>query len=149
MKTKSAGEVISLNISPLCIRDDHVMKFEPDGIHWREETEEKSKSDLQGFAATTQTFEYQDTKHAVGSYHCGHGGCSVRYTPQQGYFTVIEEPEEPYFVDEPGANTLACPIHEAWLYRRRRANSEAFEWACGIEGCTYCHTDVPGNWLRQ
>jgi hypothetical protein len=149
MKPKTARELVNQHVSPLCPRDDHVMKFEPDAIHWREETEEKSGSDQQQFAATTQPFEYQDTEHAIGSYHCGYSGCSVRYTPQQGYFTVVGVPEQPYFVDEPGANTLACPIHTAWLYRRRRANGEGFEWACGIDACAYCHTDVPGDWLRQ
>jgi hypothetical protein len=125
------------------------MRFEPDAIHWREETKEKTRDDLREFAATTQPFEYQNIAHTVGSYHCGYNGCSVRYTAEQGYFTVVEVPEQPYFVDEPGANTLTCPIHDAWLHRRHRANGEAFEWACGINGCAYCHTDVPGDWLRQ
>jgi hypothetical protein len=149
MKPKTARELINKLISPLCSRDDHLMKFEPDSIHWREQTDQKSSADALEFAATTQPFEYQDTEHAVGSYYCGYRGCSVRYTPEQGYFTVVEVPEQPYFVDEPGTNTLACPIHNAWLYRRRRAHGEGFEWACGVDGCAYCHTDVPRPWLKQ
>jgi hypothetical protein len=149
MKTKVEGPGINQHISPLCPRDNNTMTFEPHAIHWRRETDAKEKSDAQELAATTQPFEYEDTDESIGSYYCGDHGCSVRYTPEQGYFSVVEVPEQPYFVDEPGANTLTCPIHKTWLYRREREDEEGFEWACGTEDCDYRHEDVPGDWLRQ
>jgi hypothetical protein len=53
------------------------------------------------------------------------------------------------FDEEPAVNTLQCPIHNNWLYRRTKSDGFGFEWRCGCEGCDYCHVDVPGNWLRQ
>ena len=73
------------------------------------------------------------------SYHCGYKGCGVRYDMVNGYFTLIGMPEEINPVEEPGANTLQCEKHEAWLYRNRnQANEWGDEWCCGVEGCGQC-----------
>ena len=149
MQPKLASPSINEHISPLCPRDNHTMTFEPRAIYWREESDAKAQSDLRAFSATTQSSEYKNTSHPVGSYHCNDHGCAVRYTPEQGYFTVVEVPEQPYFVDEPGVNLLSCPIHKTWLYRREPEDGDGFEWACGIDGCPYTHADVAGDWLRQ
>jgi hypothetical protein len=85
----------------------------------------------------------------VATYHCGFGGCTVRYAPEHGYFTIVKAPDLPVFLEEPAVNTLQCPMHNTWLYRRTKSDGSGFEWCCGCEGCDYCHMDVPGNWLRQ
>ena len=116
------------NLKPLCPRDNHVMHYDAKGIHWKDELE--------------------DTE-SMSSYHCGYVGCSVRYTYEQGYFTVVKTPEQPYFVEEPATNLLKCPQHGAWLYRCRDKKENRFLWRCGVEDCAYTHADVPGVWLRE
>jgi len=123
------------------------MRFEPHGIHRRAEGDQPIGEANRAYAGSTERFEYKDMKQSIACYHCPE--CTVLYTPEQGYFTVVEVPAQPHFVDEPGANTLSCPIHKTWLYRRERSGHAGFEWACGNDGCAYCHTDVPGAWLRQ
>jgi len=122
------SDKLSHTLTPLCPRDNHVMHYEPQGIHWR--------------AASRET-------EVAPSYHCGYIGCSVRYTHEQGYFTVVKTPEEPYFAEEPATNVLRCPRHNAWLYRCHDKKEDHFIWRCGVEGCDYTHTDVPGVWLRE
>jgi hypothetical protein len=103
------------------------MTFEPDGIVWKQ----------------------AGTKEKLACYHCGFMGCSVRYAPEHGYFTVVNAPDLPVFIEEPAVNTLQCPAHATWLYRRVQPHSETFEWGCATGGCDYCHPDVPGHWLRE
>jgi hypothetical protein len=105
------------------------MKFDSDGVRWE------------------QTADHATFK--VGTYHCGYNGCSVRYAPEHGSFTVVKAADLPVFVEELTVNTLQCPIHNTWLYRRTRSGGVGFEWRSGCQGCDYCHVDVPGNWLRQ
>ena len=124
-----ASHAISHHLEPVCPRDDHKMKFDSDGVRWE------------------QTADHATFK--VATYHCGYNGCSVRYAPEHGYFTVVKAPDLPVFVEEPAVNSLQCPIHNTWLYRRTKSDGVGFEWRCGCEGCDYCHVDVPGNWLRQ
>ena len=129
MERVSAAIAMSDDLEPLCPRDDHKMKFDAEGVRWQQ-------------AADNEAF-------AVATYHCGFEGCSVRYAPEHGYFTVVKAPELPVFIEEPAVNTLQCPVHNVWLYRKSKANGAGFEWGCGCDGCEYCHADVPGNWLRQ
>jgi len=147
MKPQLAHDTISHHLSPLCPRDNHVMCFEPHGIHWRAEGDRPIGETTRAYAGNTERFEYKDMKQSIPCYRCTE--CRVLYTPEQGYFTVVEVPAQPSFVDEPGTNTLNCPVHKTWLYRRERPNQAGFDWACGTDGCAYCHTDVPGDWLRQ
>ena len=129
MTQQIATATLSRTLKPLCPRDNHEMHFEPRGI--------ESKSGGQ-----TQT---------TASYHCDFEGCSVRYTPAEGYFTVIDMPDLPHFVEEPGANLLQCPGHGTWLFRCQREESdpEQFVWQCGVEGCDYLRADVGGHWISQ
>ena len=129
MERELATHAISHYLEPLCPRDDHKMKFDADGVRWRQ-------------AVDNATFK-------VATYHCGFEGCTVRYAPEHGYFTIVNAPDLPVFVEEPAVNTLQCPVHNTWLYRRSKSDGAGFEWACGCEGCEYCHADVPGNWLRR
>ena len=84
--------VLSRTLKPLCPRDSRVMHYEAKGINWK------------GGSGDTES---------MPSYHCGCTGCSVRYTPQQGYFMVVKTPEQPYFLEEPATNVLQCPRHGA------------------------------------
>ncbi len=58
-----------------------------------------------------------DHVQTMASYHCNFMGCSVRYDHMNGYFTVVNAPERPFLVEEPGANPLQCARHGTWLYR--------------------------------
>ena len=93
---KTLSDVLSSTLKPLCPRDSHAMHYEAKGIHWKNDS--------------------GDTE-SMPSYHCGYTGCSVRYTPQQGYFTLVKTPEQPYFVEEPATNVLpllpACEAEQA------------------------------------
>jgi hypothetical protein len=129
MERELAFHEISHHLEPFCPRDDHKMKIDPDGLRWHQ-------------AAANASFK-------VATYHCEFGGCAVRYVPEHGYFTVVKAPDLPVFVEEPAVNTLQCPIHKTWLYRRTKSDGVGFEWCCGCDGCEYCHVDVPGNWLRR
>lgn len=115
-------------LRPRCPRDNHIMRYEPAGIRWK---------DASGKTAT------------LPSYHCNYTGCSVRYDPSNGYFTVILEPDIPYFVEEPATNLAQCPRHGTWLYREMEGSAECFTLRCGIEGCEYVRADVGGIWLRE
>ena len=119
---------LSRTIRPLCPRDEHVMSYEAKGI--------QSKS--------------EEETYFIASYHCHFEGCCVRYTPADGYFTVIDTPDLPHFVEEPGANLLQCPRHGTWLFRgASEGGANLFVWHCGVEGCDYVREDAEGSWLRQ
>jgi len=104
------------------------MRYEAKGIRWK------------GGDGKAKTFP---------SYHCDYISCCVRYAPTDGYFTVIDEPDVPYFVDEPGTNLVRCPRHGTWLYREADDNAHRFALKCGVEGCDYAQADVEGIWLRE
>jgi hypothetical protein len=51
---------------------------------------------------------------------------------------LIGMPDHANAVDEPGVNTVKCPIHGRWLYRRENIEAEpGVRWFCGVEGCDY------------
>jgi hypothetical protein len=108
----SSENVLSGQLKPLCSRDNHVMKYERGGSR-------------------------ANTGHSA-SYHCGSTGCSVRYNSVAGYYMLIGMLGHAYAVDEPGINTLKCPTHDRWLYRRKNIDAElGVRWACGVQGCHY------------
>jgi hypothetical protein len=125
---QTLSDVLSRALKPLCPRDDHCMHYDAKGIRWK---------DVSG------------ATDSVPSYRCGYVGCSVRYTLQQGYFTVVKTPDQPCFVEEPATNLLQCPRHGTWLYHCQDEKEDRFLWRCGVEDCHYTHTDVSGPWLRQ
>jgi hypothetical protein len=46
--------------------------------------------------------------------------------------------DQTYAVAEPGVNTLKCPKHHHWLYRRENIEAKpGVRWGCGVEGCNY------------
>jgi hypothetical protein len=114
-------DVIRSHLKPLCSRDNHVMKLE--------------------FGCSSANTGNQS------SYHCGYVGCSVRYNSTHGYYTLMGIPGHTYAVDEPGVNTLKCPIHGRWLYRRQNMNAEpGVHWSCAVEGCEYGYdADIKGR----
>lgn len=112
---KVSMDSLSHSLRPICCRHDHRMSFEEKEVRWKEGDE-------------TQTLR---------CYHCNHLGCSVRYTPAEGYFTVIDTPDAPHFVEEPGVNLFQCPRHGTWTYRRKIDGGNKFVWRCGIDGCDY------------
>ncbi len=111
MKTVSAN-ILSSHLRPLCSRDNHAMKYEFGG-------------------SRANTGDY-------ASYHCGYVGCSVRYNLTHGYYMLMGMPGHTYTVDEPGVNTVKCPRHNQWLYRRENIDAEpGVRWSCGVEVCDY------------
>jgi len=115
-------DVLNKAIKPLCPRDNHAMRYE---------------------SARLRLYpEHQAT------YHCGFEDCSVRYDPEDGYFTLVAVDGHVFRLEEPGVNTLKCPAHHAWLYRKEDLNT-GVRWSCGIEHCRYCF-DAPtkGDWVR-
>ena len=52
---------------------------------------------------------------------------------------LVGMPGHAYAVDEPGVNTMKCPIHGRWLYRRRNIDAEPARVRrfCGVEDCHY------------
>lgn len=121
--TLSAPIELSSSLKPLCSRDNHRMRYEP--------------------AASRSNTGFRS------SYHCGSGGCSVRYNLLNGYFTLMGLPGKTYTVEEPGVNLLECPVHGRWLYRGENSESGAgIRWSCGIPGCDYVYgpkTDCMGG----
>ena len=119
-----SADVLSSHLRPLCSRDNHVMKYESGGS--RANTGDRA------------------------SYHCGYAGCSVRYNSTHGYYMLMGMPGHTYAVDEPGVNTLKCPIHGRWLYRRKNIDTEpGVRWCCGVEGCDYGYdAKTKGDWVR-
>ena len=116
-------DALSETLKPLCPRDNHVMRFEANGIRWKDDAESALRT--------------------VRSYHCDFEGCSVRYNHTDGYFMVVDTPDHPFFVEEPGTNILQCPRHGTWLYRCREEHSDvALAWRCGVEGCDYVRDPV-------
>lgn len=122
MLQQISSEQLSQKLEPLCPRDNHRMRYEGKGVHWKEEAD--------------------GNVHTLASYHCDFEGCSVRYNHTDGYFTVVDTPDHPFFVEEPGANILQCPRHGAWLHRSGGEDSnDALAWRCGVEGCDYVRAD--------
>jgi hypothetical protein len=118
---KAKPAALDKSLRPLCPRDGRVMTYEAAGIQWRD----------------------ADGVQSLPSYRCGFMGCSVRYRPNNGYFTVVDVPDVPYFLEEPGVNRLRCPIHLSWLCRNAdRGATEAKRWRCGAEGCGYVHPEA-------
>jgi hypothetical protein len=110
--TTASSHALSTHLRPLCSRDNHVMKYESGGS--RANTGDRD------------------------SYHCGYVGCSVRYNSTDGYYMLMGIPNHTYTIDEPGINTLKCPRHGHWLYRRENIDAEpGVGWSCGVEGCDY------------
>jgi len=109
----SSENVLSRELKPLCSRENHVMKYE-----------------LGGSRANAGR---------LASYHCGSGGCSVRYNATAGYYMLIGMPGHAYAVDEPGVNTMKCPKHGRWLYRRDMDAEPRVRWFCGVEDCHYSY----------
>jgi hypothetical protein len=120
----SSVDVLSGHLKPLCSRDNRVMKYESGG----------SRANTGNQA----------------SYHCGWIGCSVRYNSTDGYYMLVGMPDHANAVDEPGVNTVKCPIHGRWLYRRENIETEpGVRWFCGVEGCDYGYiTNTKGDWVR-
>jgi len=51
---------------------------------------------------------------------------------------LIGMPDHANPLDEPGVNTMRCPRHDHWLYRRENIHAEpGIDWCCGVEGCDY------------
>jgi hypothetical protein len=121
--TIGSADVLSSHLRPLCSRDNHVMKYESGG----------SRSNTGSQA----------------SYHCGSVGCSVRYNSTDGYYMLIGMPDHANAVDEPGVNTVKCPIHGRWLYRRENIKAEpGVRWFCAVEGCDYGYNaNTKGHWV--
>jgi hypothetical protein len=119
-----SAEILSHHLKPLCPRDNHVMNFES----------RRTRSD----------HEHQP------SYHCGFNGCSVRYDLTYGYHTLIGIDDYVYGVEEPGVNTLKCPVHDRWLYRQINLDFQpGVRWRCGVDGCDYCFdASTKGDWVR-
>ena len=127
MPPQTTASDLSRSVKPICPRDNHVMHYEGTGISWQECGEAQ----------------------AIPSYHCGYFGCSVRYTHTDGYFTVVDTPDLPHFVEEPGTNLLQCPRHGTYLYRGAVSDKDGgFEWRCGVHGCDYVHADIESAWYR-
>lgn len=119
--TQVLESALSHGLEPLCPRDDHRLRFDPKGIAWNAALDEKHREFLP-------------------SYHCNYDGCSVRYDLLSGYFSVVNTPEQPYFIEEPGVNQVRCPRHGTWLYRGESQTPAArYEWRCGVDGCDYVH----------
>ena len=126
MTQKISPQKLSGSIKPLCPRDRRVMHYDAKGIPSRGE---------------------QDDDGATPCYRCGFAGCTVRYTPEGGYFTLIQMPDLAQAVEEPGVNFVQCPRHETWLYRAfSEAPGEHFVWRCGVDGCDYLRSNVGPAW---
>jgi hypothetical protein len=116
---------LSDSIEPLCPRDSRVMRYEAEGI-------ELSRESL---------------SRATSYYRCGQQGCTMCYAPSDGYFTIIETPDVPEPIEEPGVNLLQCPHHGGWLYRGLAENQEErLVWRCGVKGCDYTRADFGPAW---
>ena len=123
MTEKISLQKLSASIEPVCPRDRHIMRYDSKGI---------------------PTLGAADDDDALPCYRCD---CTVRYTPLDGYFTVIETPELAQAVEEPGINLLRCPRHEAWLYRAfSDAPGEDLVWRCAVEGCDYLRANFGPAW---
>ena len=122
--TIAPRDVMSSHLKPLCSRDNHVMKYEAG--------RSRANTGIQS------------------SYHCGYLGCSVRYNSSTGYYMLMGMSDHTYAVAEPGVNTLKCPKHVRWLYRRENIDAKpGVRWCCGVEGCDYGYdANTKGDWVR-
>jgi hypothetical protein len=129
MRAAMAQEVsllkLSDSIEPLCPRDSRMMRYDSKGIELSAEGQSR----------------------ATPYYRCGYQGCTVCYAPSEGYFTIIETPDVPQPVEEPGVNLLQCPRHGGWLYRGTAEKQEKrLVWRCGVKGCDYTRADFGPAW---
>jgi hypothetical protein len=125
MAQQTELEKLSQSLRPLCPRDGRAMHFEAKGLAWQEGGRER----------------------VTPCYSCEFEGCSVRYTPLDGYFTAIMMPDFPQAVEEPGINLLQCPRHNSWLYRTVAENAgDGLIWRCGVEACDCIHADCGPAW---
>ena len=125
MTQRTELERLSQSLKPLCPRDSRVMHFAAEGLAWQEDGK----------------------RHVTPCYACVYEGCSVRYKPQDGYFTAIMMPDFPQAVEEPGVNLLQCPRHGSWLYRAVAQNAgDGLIWRCGVEDCDYIHANCGPAW---
>lgn len=109
-----SSPVLCTHLKPICPRDGRIMKYQP--------------------AESPGNFGFES------SYHCGSHGCSVRYNARDGYFILNGAAKHTYVVQEPGANTLQCPIHNKWLHRSKDRNAAGANiWRCGVKGCNFVH----------
>jgi hypothetical protein len=116
MQEQTPSWTLGHSLRPLCPRHNYVMNYDEKGISWNDGTGGEPQS--------------------VPSYHCNYFGCSVRYIPEEGYFTIVDTPDVPHFVEEPGTNIHRCPLHGAWLYRFKEENAApGYVWRCGVETC--------------
>ena len=124
MALSAAAAVLSTELEPLCTRDNHPMKYE--------------------------TVRSRSNPEHQPSYHCDFEGCSVRYDPMDGYFTLVGIDGHFFRLEEPGVNTLKCPVHDCWLYRQKDLGTQAgVRWRCGVEHCDYCYNaPTKGDWVR-
>ena len=112
-------------VKPLCPRDSRVMHYNSKGIAGLADAETKISS----------------------GYRCHQEGCTVCYSLDDGYFTVVNTPDLPEAIEEPGVNLLQCPRHDAWLYRSIAENQgDRMVWRCGVEGCDYTRADFGPAW---
>jgi hypothetical protein len=111
---------LSSKLAPLCPRDDRRMAYEAEGIRWR-------------------PVPGDGHDEVLPSYHCGHEGCGVRYDLLNGYFTVVNTPDQPFFIEEPGVNVSQCPRHGTWLYHveSNGGGELGTTWRCGVDDCSY------------
>jgi hypothetical protein len=116
---QTAEKILSHELHPLCPRDDHRMHYEAKSISWKELPDDH-------------------TKETLAAYHCNFEGCSVRYDLENGYFTVVMTPDQPYFLEEPGVNLLRCPIHGTWLHKSSGNHADLpYTWRCGVRECDF------------
>jgi hypothetical protein len=88
------------------------MRYDEEGVAWKEELETEMQT--------------------LSSYHCGYMSCTVRYAPSEGYFTVVDAPSIPHFVEEPEVNLYTCLRHGTWLYQSRaEGDIRKLVWRCG------------------
>ena len=122
--TIASADVLSGHLKPLCPRDNHIMKHESSGS--------------------------RANSGSHPSYHCGYVGCSVRYDSTHGYYMLMGISGHTYVVEEPGVNTLKCPTHNHWLYRREDVDAKpGVCWCCGVEGCDHRYdANRKGDWVR-
>jgi len=124
MSKPLSATAVSLQLRPLCPRDNHSMHFESP----------KRRS---------------NPGHQP-SYHCGFAGCGVRFDPVYGYYTLVGIDGRFFHLEEPGVNTMKCPLHDAWLYRKEDFAAEpGVQWCCGVADCHYslC-ASTKGDWVR-
>ena len=139
------ASVLSSGCKPLCPRDDREMHYEKKGVRWKDSA---------------------GMEFSLPCYHCHDTDCSMRFDAEHGYFTLVGEPDQPFFMDEQGTNLLRCPRHGAWMYRayetteneqrpgeehgKSASGTKREEWRCPVDDCDYRHADdVKHAWTHE